>query len=69
MKIINAIYQFIVGDMIILVGIIVALIILLLINYLPALSALRVATGPILIVAVLAVLIATLSREALGKRQ
>ena len=68
MRIINAIYQFIVGDMIILVGIIIALIILFLIEYVPFLAPLRVATGAILIVAVLAVLVATLSREALGKR-
>ncbi len=68
MRVINAIYQFIVGDMIILVGIILALIILLLIEYVPFLAPLRVATGAILIVAVLAVLVATLSREALGKR-
>jgi hypothetical protein len=68
MKVINAIYQFIVGDIIILVGIIIALIILILIEYVPFLAPLRVATGAILIVAVLAVLIATLSREALGKR-
>jgi hypothetical protein len=68
MKVINAIYQFIVGDMIILVGIIIALIILFLIEYVPFLAPLRIATGAILIVAVLAVLVATLSREALGKR-
>ena len=68
MKVINAIYQFIVGDIIILVGIIIALIILILIEYVPFLAPLRVATGAILIVAVLAVLVATLSREALGKR-
>jgi hypothetical protein len=68
MKVINAIYQFIVGDMIILVGIIIALIILFLIEYVPFLAPLRVATGPILIVAVLVVLVATLSREALSKR-
>jgi len=68
MRVINAIYQFIVGDMIILVGIIIALIILFLIEYVPFLAPLRVATGPILIVAVLVVLVATLSREALGKR-
>ena len=68
MKVINAIYQFIVGDMIILVGIVIALIILFLIEYVPFLAPLRVATGAILIVAVLVVLVATLSREALGKR-
>ena len=68
MKVINAIYQFIVGDMIILVGIIIALIILFLIEYVPFLAPLRVATGAILIVAVLVVLVATLSREAFSKR-
>ena len=68
MKVINAIYQFIVGDMIILTGIIIALIILLLIEYVPALAPLRAATGAILVVAVLVVLVATLSREAFSKR-
>lgn len=68
MKIINAIYQFIVGDMIILTGIIIALIILFLIEYVPSLAALRGAIGPILIVAVVVVLAATLSREAFSKR-
>ena len=68
MKIINAIYQFIVGDMIILTGIIIALIILFLIEYIPFLAPLRAATGAILIVAVLVVLVATLSREAFSKR-
>jgi hypothetical protein len=68
MRIINAIYQFIVGDIIILTGIIIALIILFLIEYVPALAPLRPATGAILIVAVLVVLVATLSREALSKR-
>ncbi|HZU70849.1 MAG TPA: hypothetical protein VFA09_26475 [Ktedonobacteraceae bacterium] len=68
MKVINAIYQFIVGDMIILTGIVIALIILFLIEYVPFLSPLRVAIGPILIAAVLVVLVATLSREAFSKR-
>lgn len=68
MKAINAIYQFIVGDMIILTGIIIALIILFLIEYVPPLAPLRAATGAILIVAVLVVLVATLSREAFSKR-
>jgi hypothetical protein len=68
MRIINAIYQFIVGDIIILTGIIIALIILFLIEYVPSLAPLRPATGAILIVAVLVVLVATLSREALSKR-
>ncbi len=68
MKVIKAIYNFIVGDMIILVGVIIALIVLALINTISALAPLRVASGPILIVAVLLVLTATLYREARGNR-
>jgi membrane protein implicated in regulation of membrane protease activity len=68
MKVIKAIYNFIVGDMIILVGIIIALIILALINTISALAPLRVATGWILVISVLAVLTSTLYREARGNR-
>ena len=68
MKVIKAIYNFIVGDMIILVGIIIALIILALINTIGALAPLRVATGWILVISVLVVLTATLYREARGNR-
>lgn len=68
MKVIKAIYNFIVGDMIILVGVIIALIVLALINTISALASLRVASGPILVVAVLLVLTATLYREARGNR-
>jgi hypothetical protein len=67
-KAIKAIYNFIVGDMIILVGIIITLIILTLISNLTSLASLRVASGTILVVAVLLVLTATLYREARGKR-
>jgi hypothetical protein len=68
LKVIKAIYNFIVGDMIILVGVIIAVLILALITNVPALAPLRVAAGYILVIAVLAVLSATLLREALGKR-
>ncbi len=68
MKVIKAIYNFIVGDMIILVGIAIAMIILALIGFVNALSPLKPAIGVILIVAVLAVLTATLTREARGNR-
>jgi hypothetical protein len=68
MKFIKAIYNFIVGDMIILIGIAIATIILALISTVSALSALKPATGVILVVAVLAVLTATLTREARGNR-
>nr|HET6904298.1 hypothetical protein [Ktedonobacteraceae bacterium] len=68
MKVVKAIYNFLVGDMIILVGIIIAIIILALINDVAALNPLRVISGILLIVAVLGVLTATLLREALSKR-
>ena len=68
MKVIKAIYNFIVGDMIILVGVIVAIVILALINTVSALEPLRLATGYLLIAVVIGVLTATLYREARGKR-
>ena len=68
MKVIKAIYNFIVGDMIILVGVIVAIVILALINTVSALTPLHFATGYILIAVVIGVLTATLYREVRGKR-
>ena len=68
MNVIKAIYNFIVGDMIILIGVIVALIILALINSMSALAPLHVATGYVLIAVVIGVLTATLYREVKGKR-
>ena len=68
MKVIKAIYNFIVGDMIILIGIVITALILALINAVNALAPLRAISGVILIVAVLGVLTATLMREAMGKR-
>ena len=68
MKVIKAIYNFIVGDMIILVGVIVAIVILAIINTVSALAPLRVATGYLLIAVVIGVLTATLYREDRGKR-
>ena len=68
MNVIKAIYNFIVGDMIILVGVIIAIVILALINTVSVLAPLRVATGYVLIAVVIGVLTATLYREARGKR-
>ncbi len=68
MKVIKAIYNFIVGDVIILIGVIITILILALINIVGALAPLRVATGAILVVAVLGVLTATLFREVNEKR-
>ena len=69
MKIIKSIYNFIVGDMIILVGILLTICVLALIERLPALAPLKAAWGIILLVTVLAVLVATLSREAFSKKR
>ena len=68
MNVIKAIYNFLVGDMIILVGILLVIVVLALINNIDAFEAIRGVTGAILIAAVLGVLIATLTREARGKR-
>ena len=57
MKVIKAIYNFIVGDMIILVGVSVAILILALINTVSVLAPLRVVTGYVLIVVVVGVLL------------
>ncbi len=67
MNVIKAIYNFIVGDIIILVGVLLTVVILVLIKNLSLLAPLRIVSGGILIVAVLAVLVATLSREAFSK--
>ena len=69
MKVINAIYNFIVGDMVILVGVALMLLVLALINGVGALAPLRGLTGLILVVGVLASLVTTLSREAFSPRQ
>ena len=63
MKVIKAIYNFIVGDMVILIGITLAVAVLAIINNVPALAPLKGFSGPFLILAVLGSLVATLSRE------
>ena len=68
MKVIMAIYNFIVGDMIILLGVLATIIVLALINNISLLTPLRVVSGVILVVAVLAVLTATLNRETRAKK-
>ena len=68
MNVIKAIYNFIVGDMIILIGVLAIVIILALINGIAALAPLRAISGVLLIVAILGVLFATLNREAQGHK-
>jgi hypothetical protein len=65
-KVIKAIYNFIVGDMIILVGVIITFIVLALINTIGFLAPLRIVSGAILIIAVLIVLVTTLNHEIRG---
>lgn len=67
MKVINAIYNFIVGDWIILSGIVLAVLVLALIHY--AIPVLSPFSGIILIAAALLVLIVTLSREAYSQHR
>ena len=64
MKIIAAIYNFIVGDMVILVGILLTVTVLALINHVSALAPLKDFSGPFLVLGVLSSLVASLSREA-----
>ena len=64
MKIIKAIYNFIVGDMVILVGVALTVTVLALINNVSALAPLMGFSGPFRVLGVLSSLVATLSREA-----
>jgi hypothetical protein len=63
LKVILAIYQFFVGDLVILIGITLTMALLALIHFEDALAPLRGGPGLILIVGVLATLVATLGRE------
>lgn len=66
---INAVYNFIVGDMIILIGIVLALIILIIINAVPALGVVRPFSGTLFIIFILATLVTTLAREAYSHKR
>ena len=65
LKVILAIYNFFVGDLVILLGVTLLMVVLALIHFLGALAALRGGSGAILIVGVLATLVATLGREVI----
>jgi hypothetical protein len=69
LKVIKAIYNFIVGDMVILIGVMLAVTVLALVNNISALAPLKGFSGPFLVIAVLASLTATLSREAFSSRR
>jgi len=65
LKVILAVYNFFVGDLVILIGVSLTMVILALIHFLGALAPLRGGSGAILIVCVLATLVATLGREVM----
>jgi hypothetical protein len=65
LKVILAVYNFFVGDLVILIGVSLTMVILTLIHFLGALAPLRGGAGAILIVGVLATLVATLGREVM----
>jgi hypothetical protein len=65
LKVILAVYNFFVGDHIILLGMTLLMVVLALIHFLGALTPLLIGSGIILIVGVLATLVATLSREVM----
>ena len=58
-----AVYNFFVGDVVILIGVSLTMVVLALINFLDGLASLRGASGAILIVGVVATLLVTLGRE------
>lgn len=69
MKVIKAVYNFIVGDMVILIGIALTVTILALINNVNTLASLKSFSGTILVFGVLSSLVITLSREAFSSRR
>jgi hypothetical protein len=65
LKVILAVYNFFVGDLVILLGVTLLMVVLALIHFLGALTPLRGGSGTILIVGVLVTLMATLGREVM----
>jgi len=61
-----AVYNFFVGDVVILIGVSLTMVVLAMINFLGGLASLRGASGAILIVGVLATLLFSLGREVFG---
>jgi hypothetical protein len=68
MNVLKSIYNFIVGDMTILIGVLITVIVLALIAFVPALASLQVASGFILVIAVLLIVTFSLAREIQPKK-
>lgn len=69
MKVINAVYNFLVGDIIVLIGIVLVFLVLLLIHFVAALASVRAYSGALLVVVTLLVLGLTLQRELRGREK
>jgi hypothetical protein len=67
MKAIKAVYNFLVGDIVILIGMVCTLLLLTLIHFVGALAPIRAYSGAILVIAALVVLAITFSRELRGR--
>jgi hypothetical protein len=65
LKVILAVYNFFVGDLVILICTVLTMIVLALIHFVGALAPLQGGSGLILIIAVLVTLVATLGREVM----
>ena len=65
LKVILAVYNFFVGDLVILICTVLTMVILALIHFVGALAPLQGGSGLILIIAVLVTLVATLGREVI----
>jgi hypothetical protein len=65
LKVILAVYNFFVGDLVILIGTVLTMVILALIHSVGVLAPLQGGLGPILIVGVVVTLVATLGREVM----
>ena len=65
LKVVLAVYNFFVGDLVILLGVTLLMVVLALIHSMGALATLRGGSGAILIVGVLVTLVATLGREVM----
>ncbi|MFL5655386.1 MAG: hypothetical protein ACJ8CB_14575 [Ktedonobacteraceae bacterium] len=65
LKVILAVYKFFVGDLVILIGVTLTMVILALIHFVGALAPLQGGSELILIVGVLATLVTTLGREVM----
>jgi hypothetical protein len=68
LRVILGVYNFFVGDLVILIGVTITMVVLALIHTVDALFPIRAGSGIILVVGVLATLLTTLAREVVRSR-